>query len=121
MASRLAQNFVDPEQFRPERWLRNAAGRAEPVNPYLVLPFGHGMRACIARRLAEQSMMVLMLNVSANRCDFIATYYIHPPPLSLQIVRRYELTWCGATEHMDIVTHLINKPDQPVLIGFKRR
>lgn len=50
----------------PERWLRNDAGRAPPVNPYLVLPFGHGMRACIARRLAEQSMLVLVLNVSSR-------------------------------------------------------
>lgn len=63
VACRLAQNFTDPDVFRPERWLRNGAGRTESVHPYLVLPFGHGMRACIARRLAEQSMLVLMLNV----------------------------------------------------------
>lgn len=38
-----------------------------------------------------------------------------------QVVRQFELSWCGATEHLDIVTHLINKPNQPVRIGFKRR
>lgn len=66
VACRLELNFEDPERFMPERWLRNDAGRAPPVNPYLVLPFGHGMRACIARRLAEQSMLVLVLNVSSR-------------------------------------------------------
>lgn len=96
IACRLEHNFDRPLEFRPERWLRSAD--QAPANPYLVLPFGHGIRACIARRLAEQSMLVLMLNV----------------------VRRYELRWCGDPE-MDVVTHLINKPDQPVLIAFRRR
>lgn len=60
VACRQPHHFPDPLRFLPERWLqqRNA------LNPYLVLPFGHGMRACIARRLAEQNMHVLLLRVS---------------------------------------------------------
>ena len=53
--------FRDPQLFLPERWMRETK---EPVHPHLVLPFGHGMRSCIARRLAEQSMLVLLLRVS---------------------------------------------------------
>lgn len=121
VACRLAQNFPEADAFRPERWLRNGAGRrADAVHPYLVLPFGHGMRACIARRMAEQSMLVLVLNVrnrTLNKGEGCGIYNW----FSSQVVRHFELTWCGATEHLDIVTHLINKPDQPVRIGFKRR
>lgn len=60
VACRQSHHFPDPLCFLPDRWLqqRNA------LNPYLVLPFGHGMRACIARRLAEQNMHVLLLRVS---------------------------------------------------------
>lgn len=62
VACRLSKYFKASESFLPERWTRDA-GR-DDINPYLVLPFGHGMRACIARRLAEQSMLVLMIRVS---------------------------------------------------------
>lgn len=62
VACRLAQNFENPEAFIPERWIRGHPKRVV-VNPYLVLPFGHGMRACIARRLAEQSMLLMIINV----------------------------------------------------------
>lgn len=61
VACRLSKHFIDADKFIPERWLRD--GNRLPINPYLVLPFGHGMRACIARRLAEQSMIVLMIRV----------------------------------------------------------
>lgn len=54
----------------PERWLRTVSEEQNKskasTNPYLVLPFGHGMRSCIARRFAEQNMLVLMLRVSSS-------------------------------------------------------
>ena len=61
VACRIEENFKDPLLFNPDRWLGNNRGS---VNPYLVLPFGHGMRACIARRLAEQNILVLLLRVT---------------------------------------------------------
>lgn len=68
VACRLAKHFDRPNEFIPERWLRdeNKFGKTE-INPYLVLPFGHGARSCIARRLAEQNMMVFLIRVSENR------------------------------------------------------
>ncbi|EDW79890.1 uncharacterized protein Dwil_GK17776 [Drosophila willistoni] len=96
VACRLAQHFDDPLSFQPDRWLqqRNA------LNPYLVLPFGHGMRACIARRLAEQNMHVLLL----------------------RLLRNYELIWRGQTDaELDVITLLINKPNAPVLIELRSR
>ncbi len=64
VACRLPDNFVEPKLFIPERWLKEEKNNYNAnINPYLVLPFGHGMRACIARRLAEQNMLVLMIRV----------------------------------------------------------
>lgn len=60
--SRLEEYFKDPQAFVPERWLKSDA-EYRNTNPYLVLPFGHGPRTCIARRLAEQNMQVLILKV----------------------------------------------------------
>lgn len=67
VACRLDKNFNDPEQFIPERWLtRNRDGtkiKTNDVHPFLVTPFGHGMRACIARRMAEQNMIMTIIRV----------------------------------------------------------
>lgn len=62
ISCRLEKYFPDALQFKPERWLH----RNQAVHPYLVLPFGHGMRACIARRMAEQILLVFMLRVSPH-------------------------------------------------------
>uniref|UniRef100_A0A6E8VP05 Cytochrome P450 n=1 Tax=Anopheles coluzzii TaxID=1518534 RepID=A0A6E8VP05_ANOCL len=87
--------FRDPQLFLPERWMRESK---EPVHPHLVLPFGHGMRSCIARRLAEQSMLVLLL----------------------RLIRSFEIEWAG-TVPMDVKTKLINQPDQPIRLRMKAR
>ncbi|XP_075164365.1 cytochrome P450 302a1, mitochondrial isoform X2 [Haematobia irritans] len=96
VACRLEKNFQDPFTFNPDRWLGNAKGC---INPYLVLPFGHGMRSCIARRLAEQNILTFLL----------------------RLIRNYEIEWKGDNEDMDVITLLINKPSQPVTIEMKER
>ncbi|EDW93345.1 cytochrome P450 302a1, mitochondrial isoform X1 [Drosophila yakuba] len=95
VACRLEQHFQQPLRFQPDRWLQHRSA----LNPYLVLPFGHGMRACIARRLAEQNMHILLL----------------------RLLREYELVWSGTDDEMDVKTLLINKPDAPVLIDLRLR
>lgn len=66
---RLPEYFDEPNSFIPERWLRDSNNimdqttREKSVNPYMVLPFGHGPRSCIARRFAEQNLQVLLLRV----------------------------------------------------------
>lgn len=59
---RLKEYFQNPNEFLPERWLRNMKDY-KSVHPYLLLPFGHGPRSCIARRLAEQNMLIVILKV----------------------------------------------------------
>lgn len=62
VSCRLKEYFPDPNEFRPERWLKTNKYYQQP-HPFLVIPFGHGARSCIARRLAEQNMLIFILKV----------------------------------------------------------
>ena len=66
---RSSEYFKDPDSFIPERWLREGSSKysskEKSIHPYAVLPFGHGPRSCIARRLAEQNMHVFLLKASS--------------------------------------------------------
>ncbi|KAL0270736.1 UNVERIFIED_CONTAM: hypothetical protein PYX00_008040 [Menopon gallinae] len=93
--SRFPQYFPEPGRFLPERWLKS--NRAEISSPYLVLPFGHGPRTCIARRLAEQNMQTLIL----------------------KLCRRFQIRWEGGD--LDSRSELINKPDSALLFSFVPR
>lgn len=64
VACRLEENFKNANEFIPERWVKGSMHYEEYLNPYLVLPFGHGSRSCIARRLAEQNMLIFIVHVS---------------------------------------------------------
>lgn len=112
VACRLEKNFADPLTFKPERWLN----RKNAINPYLVLPFGHGMRACIARRMAEQNILVFILRVILFVLNILSQVIL----FEFQIVRNYEVKWIGKSE-MNVRTVLINKPDQPVNVILKSR
>ncbi|XP_059612609.1 cytochrome P450 302a1, mitochondrial [Phlebotomus argentipes] len=96
ISCRLPIHFHQPECFLPERWLKST--RTVAPHPHLVLPFGHGMRSCIARRLAEQNMLLLML----------------------RMVRKYKLVWKGAPK-LDFVTKLVNKPSSAIKIHLIQR
>ncbi|XP_030747871.1 cytochrome P450 302a1, mitochondrial-like [Sitophilus oryzae] len=65
VSCRLDTYFPKAHEFRPERWLKDHP-LYEKKHPYLLLPFGHGPRSCIARHLAEQNMQLLLLNVIRN-------------------------------------------------------
>ncbi|XP_076632594.1 cytochrome P450 302a1, mitochondrial [Colletes latitarsis] len=93
---RLPEYFSNPDTFIPERWLReNSENKAKSVHPYVLLPFGHGPRSCIARRFAEQNMQVLLLRIS----------------------RQLKFTWHGG--QLGILSLLINKPDAPLKLEFR--
>ena len=60
-AASMDDSAVDnPEEFRPERWIR---GKREDIHPFTSLPFGFGPRGCIGRRLAELEMYLLMSRI----------------------------------------------------------
>ncbi|CAH1104790.1 unnamed protein product [Psylliodes chrysocephalus] len=96
ISCKLEKYFAFPDKFLPERWLKNHALYKQP-HPFLLLPFGHGPRSCIARRLAEQNMIILLL----------------------KLIRNYRIKWNGG--QLDSKSLLINKPDGPILLEFIKR
>ncbi|CAH2014568.1 unnamed protein product [Acanthoscelides obtectus] len=96
ISCRLDKYFECADKFLPDRWIKGHP-LYKQAHPFLLLPFGHGPRSCIARRLAEQNMVIL----------------------TLKVVRNYKIEWAGGT--LDSRSLLINKPDGPILLTFKKR
>lgn len=64
VACRLNKHFQNANEFIPDRWIAGSVHEVGTgVNPYLILPFGHGSRSCIARRLAEQNILIFLVHV----------------------------------------------------------
>lgn len=61
---RSEEQFAKPEEFIPERFLKNNVDpqcpHAKDANPFSYLPFGFGARMCVGRRLAELEIEVLV-------------------------------------------------------------
>lgn len=58
------QNYKNPHEFMPERWLKEnipgACPAAKASNPFVYLPFGFGPRSCVGKRFAEMEINVLV-------------------------------------------------------------
>lgn len=54
------RQFTEPNEFRPERWLRDGDRASQSSNSWACLPFGLGARSCIGRRVAEVQMQSLI-------------------------------------------------------------
>lgn len=90
--------FTKPNEFNPERWLRQDETAAAPHDPAAFLPFGAGPRFCPGRNLAmleiKSAMAMLCRNFTfakppgnptvEERFEFV----MKPTDLNLKIVRR---------------------------------
>ncbi|KAK1123108.1 hypothetical protein K0M31_008741 [Melipona bicolor] len=56
ITSQREENFEDPLKFRPERWLSSSV---KGETDFSYLPFGHGVRSCLGKNMAETEMMLV--------------------------------------------------------------
>ncbi|CAH1797213.1 unnamed protein product [Owenia fusiformis] len=84
--------FPEPEEFRPERWLRGNTDRE--LQAFTNLPFGHGSRMCIGRRFAEQEVYIAVTKLIQ---DFRVEYHHEP---------------------IEPVLNTVMTPDRPVKLTF---
>ncbi|KAI8746495.1 1,25-dihydroxyvitamin D(3) 24-hydroxylase, mitochondrial-like isoform X2 [Biomphalaria glabrata] len=84
--------FPDPDEFRPDRWMRGEEEVAP--SPFSFVPFGFGTRSCVGRRIAESQI-------------YLAT---------IQILQRY---WLKKSDKFDIKpsvrTQFTPGPELPVM------
>lgn len=57
VACQLEENFARADEFLPERWLHR---QRQTQSPFLWLPFGHGTRMCLGRRIAELEIYIAL-------------------------------------------------------------
>ena len=86
-------NFPDPLQFTPERWLRGCPHH-QNAHPFAAIPFSHGPRKCVGKRFAE-----------------LETYI-----LAIKMVQAYRLEY--HQEPVEILTEFVNKPDRRIKLKF---
>ena len=97
VASNNSENFVNPEMFLPERWLRSNP-IAKLAHPFSSIPFGHGPRSCIGRRFAVVEIYCLII----------------------KLLQRYRVEYHGE-EPVDTITNMVSVPNREVLIKFIKR
>ncbi|KAK2164067.1 hypothetical protein LSH36_69g04003 [Paralvinella palmiformis] len=61
-ASRNPEVFEDPEEFRPERWIRDERNRMHH-HPFAVMPFGYGKRTCLGKRFARMELHMAVAKI----------------------------------------------------------
>jgi cytochrome P450 len=86
----------DAKEFVPERWLRDETGRTNDLNAFTSVPFGHGVRMCLGRRLAKAMIHTLISKIVLN----------------------YRLEYAGKSPVSKIYSGGLMKPDAPVLLKF---
>ncbi|OWF53030.1 cytochrome P450 CYP44 [Mizuhopecten yessoensis] len=88
--------FDNPTEFKPERWIRGS-DHFKMHHPFIVIPFSHGPRMCIGRRIVEQDMYVMMA----------------------KLLKMYKVT--TPTDELGLKYQIIQALDKPVTFTFQKR
>lgn len=57
-----SENFDNPLDFKPERWLQENSKKENRSNPFNFIPFSSGPRNCIGQHMAIIEAKVLLIN-----------------------------------------------------------
>jgi cytochrome P450 len=79
--SRDSTVFKDPEEFEPERWIREDDSKQRKLQQIGASIFGIGPRSCIGRRVAELEMWSLLAKIMQK-----AQLELHPDSVGLEPV-----------------------------------
>ncbi len=75
-----AKYWEDPEEFRPERWLGDAAKKRKP---YTYLPFGGGKRSCIGGAMSQvENTLALSILLRRFRPEYVGK---EPPGINATV------------------------------------
>nr|XP_045224390.1 cytochrome P450 27C1 [Macaca fascicularis] len=91
------ENFPRAKEFRPERWLRK--GDLDRVDNFGSIPFGHGVRSCIGRRIAELEIHLVVI----------------------QLLQHFEIKTSSQTKAVHARTHGLLTPGGPIHVRFVNR
>lgn len=94
--TRDAQYFKNPNQFIPERWVRESDEYQGRANVFAFLPFGAGARSCVGQRFSNMELELATLN----------------------IVKNFVVEYDYSTEN-PFVSRLMNVPNIPLKFKFK--
>ncbi|XP_013409744.1 cytochrome P450 3A19-like [Lingula anatina] len=102
---RMEEYFENADDYVPERWLRRhnppsakfSHGETVDMRPFVVLPFGHGLRSCIGRRFAEQQIYLVIA----------------------KMLQRYKLVYDG--EEILVKEKIFTAPDRPIRLKLVPR
>ncbi|XP_023288664.1 cytochrome P450 315a1, mitochondrial [Orussus abietinus] len=98
-SGRDSSNFVEPDAFHPERWIRTEKGNYDYMpNPHASLPFALGVRSCVGRKLAQTQMMLAIA----------------------KLVETFRIT-CTNQDRVRMILHLISVPSEPIQLSLTRR
>jgi cytochrome P450 len=89
--------FEDPEEFRPDRWLRDTDNQKRHQQQLATGVFGFGPRNCLGRRIAELEMWTLLAKIMQK-----TRLELHPNSVDLQPT--------GVTSF---------RPDRPLRVKFE--
>ena len=88
--------FENASDFVPERWLRE--NNNKKMDAYASIPFGHGVRMCLGRRLVELELQILLVKILKKFRLRLAENHVVEP-------------WFRA----------VNIPDRPIRVKFIER